>query len=393
MVRLVLAAVVSLVIPPVMPSAGRHGAVAGQGWSVDTRAPALVTAFRLRQVSNAVTTTPDGRTFIGFPRLQGEGGMSVAEAGAGNRLHPYPDAAWNAWKPGEDARRAFVRVNALRIGPDGHLWVVDTGVPGFGESLVPGGSKVVVIDVRTDKVRRVYPLDRVGHPKSHIGDLRIHRGHAYLTDAGDPGALIVLDLGTGVPRRVLEGDLSTTARRPVMAEGKPMTGPDGKPVRVNATHLEVSPDGEYLYFQPLSGPLHRVRTRWLNDPALRGRELSGRVQPWVDTPSTGGTAIDAAGNIYLSDVDRLRILRISPDREVTTVIQDRRLLWPDALWIDGAGQLWIPIAQRNRLARFQGGRSHVVLPAHIYKLKIGARPAPIGHPARPAPDEHAAGPT
>ncbi|MEO3868724.1 L-dopachrome tautomerase-related protein [Nonomuraea sp. B12E4] len=377
MVRLVLAAMVSLAISPVLPPA----AAGHRAPSVDAGAPSLVTAFRLRQLSNAVTTTPGGRTFIGFPHMQGENGMSVAEAGAGNRLIPYPDAAWNAWESGKDPRQAFVRVNALRIGPDGNLWVVDTGMPGFGESLVPGGSKIVAIDVRTDKVRRVYSLAQVSHPRSYINDIRFHGDRAYITDAGDPGALIVLDLGTGAARRVLEGAPSTTARRTIMAEGKPMIGPDGKPVRINADQLEVSPDGEYLYFQPLSGPLHRVRTRWLNDPAMSGRELSGLVEPWVDTPSTGGTAIDAAGNIYLSDVDHPRILRISPDRQVTTVIQDRRLLWPDALWIDGTGNLWIPIAQNNRLAQFQGGRSHVVLPAHIYKLKIDARPAPNDHAA------------
>jgi len=31
------------------------------------------------------------------------------------------DEAWNAWQPGHDPKDAFVRVNALRIGPDGAL--------------------------------------------------------------------------------------------------------------------------------------------------------------------------------------------------------------------------------------------------------------------------------
>ncbi|MFG1707808.1 SMP-30/gluconolactonase/LRE family protein [Nonomuraea sp. M3C6] len=367
MVRLVLATLLSLT-----------GAAAP---SVDTSAPRLVTAFRLKQVSNAVTTTPDGRTFIGFPHMQGESGMSVAEAGAGHTLRPYPDAAWNDWSTGKNAGQAFVRVNALRIGPDGDLWVVDTGVPGFGKPLVPGGSKVVVIDVHTDKVRRVYPLGGVSNATSYINDIRFHGRRAYITDAGKPGALIVLDLDTGAARRVLDDDPSTTARRAIRAEGKTLIGPDGKQVVINANQLEVSPDGAYLYFQPLSGPLYRVRTRWLDDQALSPRQLSGRVERWVDTPSTGGTAIDADGNIYLSDVDNLRILKISPERHITTVIQDGRLLWPDALWIDNSGYLWIPIAQNNRIAQFQGGRSRVVLPAHIYKLKIDARPALTGRRA------------
>jgi sugar lactone lactonase YvrE len=125
--------------------------------------------------------------------------------------------------------------------------------------------------------------------------------------------------------------------------------------------------------------MYRVRTRLLDDESLTQPELSSHIERWVDTPSTGGTAIDAEGNIYLSDVNKPRILKISPERKITSLIQDPRLVWPDALWIDGKGFLWIPIAQNNRAAPFQGGRSRVQLPGTIYKMRLGARPAPNDH--------------
>ncbi|WP_371778344.1 L-dopachrome tautomerase-related protein [Streptosporangium subroseum] len=215
---------------------------------------------------------------------------------------------------------------------------------------------------------------------SAIDDIRFNGRTAYVTDAGMPG-LIVLDLRSGKARRVLDNDRSTTDERPMYAEGKIMVGPGGKQVRIHADQLEVSPDGRHLYFQPASGPLHRVETRRLDDPSVPAAELSRHVENWVDTPSTGGTAIDAEGNIYLSDVNRLRILKITPDRRVTTLIQDPRLEWADAMWIDTEGFLWIPVAQLNRIAPFQDGTSRVRFPVHIYKMRIGVRPAPNDHGA------------
>jgi hypothetical protein len=89
------------------------------------------------------------------------------------------------------------------------------------------------------------------------------------------------------------------------------------------------------------------------------------------TPTTGGTAIDANGNIYLSDV----ILKITPASNVTTLIQDSRLDWADALWTDRQGYLWIPAAQIDQIAPFQGGVSRVMFSVTIYKLQIGAQPS------------------
>jgi hypothetical protein len=94
----------------------------------------------------------------------------------------------------------------------------------------------------------------------------------------------------------------------------------------------------------------------------------------AETPSTGGTAIDAAGNIYVSDVDWQRVPRISPRGQVSTVIQDPKLLWVDAMWIDDDGFLWMPAAQVNRLAIFHNGNSLVEFPAYVFKWAIGANP-------------------
>ena len=214
-----------------------------------------------------------------------------------------------------------MRVNALRIGPEGDLWIVDVGAPGFGNPKLPRGPKLVCVNITTNSVRRSYSLDATTNQKGFIDDVRFHGRHAYLTDAGSPG-LIVLDLDSGASRRVLDGHPSMTARRPITAERQTLRGPDGKPIFIHADQLEVSPDGRWFYYQPCCGPLYRIETRWLNDASMTDAERARHIEKFADTPSTGGTAIDAAGNIYLSDIDRQRILRIAPDGRMSTLVED-----------------------------------------------------------------------
>src|SRR6187402_2503843 len=187
------------------------------------------------------------------------------------------------------------------------------------------------------------------------------------------GPLIVLDLKTGKARRVLEDDTSTTARRPVVASGNALRTVDGQEVKIHADQMEVSPDGKYLYYQALTGPMYRVETKYLEDPHISNAELVGKVSHWANTPSTGGTAIDASGTIYLSDIEKRRILSIDPFGQMKVILEDTRLDWPDAMWIDSDGYLWMPVAQLDKIAPFQGGNSQVVYPIRIYKMALTRR--------------------
>ncbi len=270
-----------------------------------------------------------------------------------------------------DGADRFVGVNAVRTGPDGALWIVDRGGPGIGKPLASHGPKLVRIDLATNRVSRVYDLGAVTEPWSFVDDVRFNGRRAYLTDAGDPG-LIVLDLDSGVGRRVLDGHPSTIAQSPLVAEGKPLRDPHGDPVVIHADQLEVSPDGRWLYYQPCSGGLSRIETRFLDDASLGDAALAKRVERFADTPSTGGTAIDAAGTIYLSDTDRSRILTISPEGRIATLIADPRLAWVDAMWIDDAGNLLMPAAQLDRTPGLNDGTNAVKPPIVLYSLAIGA---------------------
>jgi sugar lactone lactonase YvrE len=333
----------------------------------------LIPVCEANTIWNGVTTTADGRIFVCFPHLDGDAGMRIGEVQKDGIIKPYPDAGWNSWKPDSPANGKFMRTNSLRIGPDGNLWVVDTGTPKNGASPVKGAAKLVIIDVKNDKVIRTILLDEVIREKSFIDDIRIGNNSIYITDAGEP-ALIILNLKTGRGRRVLENQPSTTDNRSMLAEGRVMIEKPDKEVRIHADQLELSPDGSLLYYQPASGPMSKIETKYLNDSTLSGDELAKHVQPFFDTPTTGGTAIDAAGNLYVSDVDHSQIIKISPGGKSSLLLKDSRFTWVDALWIDDQGYLWMPAGQLNRAPAFQNGVSKVVFPVHIYKYKLDIHP-------------------
>ncbi|EHH69561.1 hypothetical protein GMO_08690 [Gluconobacter morbifer G707] len=340
-------------------------------------APVLRTVYSSNRIMNAVTTTDKGRVFMSFPYWGGGGnGPTMGELLPDGSMRPFPDAGWNDWEQSHDALHSFVRVNAIRIGPDGLLWVVDSGEANVGGKPGPPNgapAKLVAFDPVTRRPVHLIVLRQGTTRYSYVDDLRFHDNTLILTDAGDP-ALILVNLHNGRQRRILSHRQCVTDERPMRAEGQIlMTG--NREARIHADQLEVSPDGQILYFQPSSGPMWKVATADLENTSLTDAQLSAHVKFFYDTPTTGGTAIDGNGNLYVSDVDRLRILKITPEGKATTFIADPRLVWADAMWITASGSLWIPAIQLNRTATFQSdGISRVKLPVNIYAIDAHLKP-------------------
>jgi sugar lactone lactonase YvrE len=363
-------------LPPVMPTA---------------EDPRLIEVASLDRIANGVTTSPDGRMFVSHPQVEGPGAQ-VSEIRDG-QLMPYPNLEISQWKPDENPTGTFMKVNSLRVGPEGDLWVVDAGARGVGYQATPGAAKIVRIDLGTNTVRRVYvaPPDAV-REYSYFNDMRFSPdgSRVYITDAAglDP-AIVVLDIETGAMRRVLENHPLTIARFKMYGDGRQLVLRDPIPAwwggmttdkMVNVDQLEVSPDGRWLYFHPIGGPLARIETRLVDDPSTPADTLYNSVEKLIDTWTAAGTAIDAAGNIYMSQVNTRSVMRIAPDMTVTTLASDPRLAWIDAMWIDSDGFLYMPAAQLDKTsANFAGGPAQIRYPMKIWKMQIEQGPPAIDH--------------
>lgn len=341
--------------------------------------------MRLQQVAtsnhiwNGVTVAANGRIFASFTQTEGKG-LQLGEVGADGKITPYPDQDWNTWQQ-NDPEHHFLHVNAVRIGPDGNLWVMDAGNTGIGTGAksVVGAGKLVKIDIATNKVIATYVIKPpVQKPESYLDDVRFNGDYAYITDPGAVG-LVVLNLKTQQAHRVLDNHPLSIDHQPIYADGKKLYLPSGKEKRVGLDQLEVSPDGKWLYYQAIPGPLARIETRYLDDENLSTAEVNHHAEKFLDTWSTGGTAIDSRGNIYASNINTRSINKISPDGKVTTVISDPRLIWVDAMWVSH-GALWMPAAQINRSPATTGGKpSTVDYPVRMYKLSLPIEPSARDH--------------
>jgi len=212
-----------------------------------------------------------------------------------------------------------------------------------------------------------------------LNDLRLDSEHAYLTDSG-LGAIIIVNLQTGVSMRRLATHPSTKmdpSRHAPGEGGRPMLKPDGTETQVNSDPIEISPDGQWLYFQPLSGPLWRVPTEALRDQQVAEKALGDRVEFVYDTVAITGTAIDSAGNLYLGEYGKPRVTVLTPEGNLRVLTEDPRLWNPDAMLISRQRELYIPVPQSARLAsnRGPGGVSALHMPFKIYKLTL---PADLG---------------
>ena len=257
--------------------------------------PRIETAIVTETPINGVSTTPDGRVFLLYARVDGSTGPTIVEQ-VKNTTEAYPNLEWNSYNSTKDPATHFVRINSQRIGPDGHLWAVDVGSPAFGEPVIlPEGPKLIVIDVNTNEVSRIYPMGNVTLANSLLDDIRFNPAgsKAYLTDAG-VSALIVLDLASGEARRFLEDDISTRGSMPISAEGRLLRSPDGSFQSIYADQLEVSPDAEWLYYQPASGGMYQVPTKAI-DQAFYNSSMASVLglytEPYALTPSTGRSAM------------------------------------------------------------------------------------------------------
>ncbi|RDW76436.1 uncharacterized protein DSM5745_06428 [Aspergillus mulundensis] len=348
----------------------------------------LQTAIILDTPTTGASTTPSGRTFLKLARIDGTTGSQIVEVlnDGNSTLVPYPNEFWNSWNASTDSQSdsetKYVRTNAQRVGPDGNLWVVDSGASTDGFS---NSSKLISFNLTKNEVDRIYYLGDVTTRHGSLNDVRFNGKYAYITEF-TIGSIIVLDLETGAARMVLREHKSTVALMPLSAEGQLLrSASTGKLQYIHADQLEVSPDGKWFYYQPASGYMWRIETKYLNE-ALHNETMADLLPDYVETfsltPSTGGTAIDADGNIYYSDGDRQEIRRLSANGSTELLVRDARLLWVDALWIDSDQRLWMCASQLNRGNMFvQPGNQAMIIkkPIYVYTIEAGHYPSPLDH--------------
>jgi sugar lactone lactonase YvrE len=280
----------------------------------------------------------EGRVFASAPAAQSGDRLVEVNIQTG-AVTPYPDQAWNT--SGTDTEHEWAVPQAMWVDKADHLWVLDSGRAVLTAAGAGAKPKLVEFDLSSNKVIRSYGFDGTVAPTDSLNDVRIDlvHGYAYLTNIGNRGSLVILNLKTGRSRQVLVGDRSTFAdpQQHLMIGDQPAETNDGKQVAIHADGIAFSPDAKWVYYRPLTDHNYwRVPTSALIDTRLPPAQLSRKVQYLGSAELTGGLIMDQHGTLYGGDLEHSTVVALDIDPSTQKVKSRLFVRAPGRLsWADG----------------------------------------------------------
>lgn len=298
----------------------------------------------------------------------------------GNWL-PFPNEAMNT--PGSGDPILLDSVLGIASDSRGIVWMLDNG------RRSGTAAKLVAWDTKRDEHFKSIVIDALAlSPNSFLTNIALDPvgRYIYIADPADgiSSALIVVDIQTGLTRRVLEGERSVQMDPGVELKinGQPIEvrRPDG----VIATPLTgvypiaVDRKGEWLYYGPRNGAsLFKIKTELLTDPAIPPHVLTSQVTGVSPKPICDSMTIDSRGRIYFGDISRGSIDYVAPEENflnLRLLVEDPRIMWPGGLAIGPDGLLHFFSSQLHRTPFFNSGKDVTAPPFSIFKT----RPLPAG---------------
>lgn len=289
---------------------------------------------------------------------------------------PFPNEEMNT--PGSSSDVVLDSVLGITCDSRGIVWMLDNG----RRSDVP--PKLVAWDSKRDQFHRVIQISHQAlSPKSFLKNLVIDpvAPFIYISDPADgiSSALLVVNIETGLTRRVLEGHRSTqmepniqlkldgrsiTVRRPDGQIATPLTG---------VSPIAIDRKGEWLYYGPRNGSsLFRIETSLLRNTTLTRTALEAQVDGVSQKPICDSMAIDSKNRIYFGDISRGSIDYVTPDEgylNLRLLIRDPRIIWPGGLVIAPDGNIHFFSNQLHRTPFFNGGKDITSPPFSIFRTR------------------------
>ena len=327
-----------------------------------------VASFPYQQVTG-VAVSKSARLFLNFPNWSEDHTVSVAEIVDG-KIRPFPNEDWN--KPGP-VDSHFICVQSVYVDANDNLWILDAASPKM-QGIVLGGPKLIKVDLKTNQVVQNIKFGKDTAPKkSYLNDVRVdtNANYAFITDSAK-GAIVVVDLGTGKARRLLKKHSSTKAEPGVklVIDGRPLIDQQKRTPQINADGIALDLTNDYLYYHALTGhAMYRIKTQFLKDANLSQKALESKVENVVKTPAPDGMLGAPDGSVYLTAIEQNAIVRFDPiTKRIDTIVQDKRLSWPDSMSWGPGGALYVTTSQIHNMPRFNDGKSIRVEPYRVFMI-------------------------
>ncbi|HYX36203.1 MAG TPA: L-dopachrome tautomerase-related protein [Oligoflexus sp.] len=294
---------------------------------------ALETLVELNFPPGNIAVSPDGRIFFNYhPFAQAHRftNASVFELVDGS-IHPYPDAAFQA---------KFQGVFGMTVDNQRRLWVTEPA------SLDHDQTKVLAFDIATGALVFEYAFP-VGQAR-FAQDLRVSPDGSTVVfaDTGffrfTPASLVILDVDSKKFRTVLLGHASTQPQNWIIKTpfGKHSLAFGLITFSVGVDGLAFSRDGSSLYFASMNhDTLYEIPYNDLVNEDLSEDEAGKRIRAVGRKPQSDGIAVNAHGDIFITDVENGGIARLARSGKLETLVKDSRIIWADGIAVTPAGQV------------------------------------------------------
>lgn len=312
-----------------------------------------------------------GRVFVTLhPEARPE--LKVVELVNGKPV-PFPNMAFQTGKheDGRNEQRYFRNVLSLRIDRYNRLWTLDNGHHGFD------AARLLAFDLDDGRVvhEYVFPPGIAGIG-SHLNDFQVapNGRTIYIADASffakDP-AIIVYDVRNRFARRVIEKHGSVVAEKYIpVVQGRKMQPFGLVAIRPGVDSIVLDTRGEWLYFAPITNNnLYRIRTEYLQDAKMPREELYAQIETFAEKTMSDGLTIDREDNIYISDLEHSAILTMSQTGELTTLLKDRKLRWPDGFSFGPEGWLYVTCSSLHHVIGKLPGSIQKNAPYQVFRFK------------------------
>jgi sugar lactone lactonase YvrE len=362
--RIVLRLLLAVGIVLALGVAGIWARYGGGGDFPDRAGPGLLTGDVLETLAELprppgnVAVSADGRVFFTFhPQAARE--LAVVEWVEGE-ARPYPSA-----------ETEYREVLSVRIDRQNRLWALDAGGNGFGQP------RILAFDLADGREVHRYDFPReVAGRGSHLNDFQVSPDGRwiFIADASifaKTPALVVYDVAGRASWRALENHDSVDADRYVpVVQGRRMLLLGIFAVRPGVDSIALDRQGEWLYFAPITDThMYRVHTRDLIDRNLAGEGVAARVERYAPKTMSDGISTDVAGNVYLTDLEHDAVVVLGPDRELTTIVRDPRLRWPDGLSFGPDGYLYVTCSALHHVIGMDEEHLRSQAPYQIYRFR------------------------
>ena len=296
---------------------------------------------------------------------------------SGNKLLEYVDGASVPFPSLSQQTELFDTPLGLVIDRYDRLWIIDHGNHGMRSP------HIVAIDLVIGDVIRNQTLDKTIAPAGSIlQDLQVSADGKtiVIADASfwrKSPALIVYDIETGDARRVLEGHPSLSAENYLIRTHDHKMEFLGGMVTLRGGVDGIALGPKWLYFGALNGSgLYRILLSDLRNKSIPDSQLATRLERYSDKPLSDGLSLDRAGNVYVTDIEHSAIFRVGLDRKPSTLLQSRRIRWPDALSFGPDGYLYVADSALPELILKSSEHINANGPYKIFRFQPGEEGVP-----------------